>query len=138
MKKIIEEDEDFKNFNLDASITSSEHSESSKNTISTETTVASRNHQQITVNHPTEHSIQKRLSTKKKKNSLEEYRLYLLVAPKIIDRRTVFISNALRVRIVEIVRKLGYEKSSVSGFIENLVRHHLELYHEDVESWKKL
>ena len=137
MKKIIEEDEDFKNFNLD-DITNSEHSESSKNTISTETTVASQNHQQTTVIHPTEQSMQKRLSTKQKKNSLEEYRLYLLVAPKIIDRKTVFISNVLRERIVEIVRKLCYEKSSVSGFIENLVRHHLELYHEDVESWKKL
>ncbi len=137
MKKIIEEDKGFKNFNLD-DITNSKHSESSKNTISTETTVANKNHQQTTVIHPTEHSIQKPLSTKQKKNSLEEYRLYLLVAPKIVDRKTVFISNALRERIVEIVRKLGYEKSSVSGFIENLVRHHLELYHEDVESWKKL
>jgi hypothetical protein len=44
----------------------------------------------------------------------------------------------MRDKLDDIVRKLGGRKMSVSGLIENLVRHHLEIYMEDFESWKKL
>lgn len=82
--------------------------------------------------------VRKTNSTKQRKSSLQEYQNTFLIVPKITDRKTVFISNELRERIVDIVRKLGTEKSSVSGFIENLVICHLEEYKDDVESWKKL
>ncbi len=80
----------------------------------------------------------KRLSIKQKKASLEEYKETFLHVPKLEDRKPVFISREVRDQLDEIVRKLGGRRMSVSGFIENLVRHHLELYYEDVESWKKL
>lgn len=83
-------------------------------------------------------TVPKRLSVKQKKASLEEYKDTFLHVPKLEDRKPVFISREIRDRLDEIVRKLGGRRMSVSGFIENLVRHHLELYHEDVESWKKL
>ncbi len=79
-----------------------------------------------------------RLSTKQRKSGLLDYQQTFLVVPKITDRKTAFISNELRERVVDIVRKLGTEKSSVSGFIENLVIHHLEEYKDDIESWRKL
>lgn len=75
---------------------------------------------------------------KQRKLDLQEYKEQFLSVPKITDRKTVFISNDIREQIVNIVRKLGAEKSSVSGFIENLVTHHLETYREDVEKWIKL
>ena len=83
-------------------------------------------------------SSKKTMTSKQRKTSLLEYQQSFLIVPKIIDRKTVFISNELRERIVSIVRKLGTEKSSVSGFIENLVRNHLSEYKDDIESWKKL
>lgn len=83
-------------------------------------------------------STKKTASSKQRKAGLSEYQQTFLSVPKIIDRKTVFISNELREKIVGIVRKLGTEKSSVSGFVENLVNQHLEEYKEDVESWKKL
>lgn len=79
-----------------------------------------------------------RPSSKQRKASLQEYQQTFLSVPKITDRKTVFISNELREKIVSIYLRLGTEKSSVSGFIENLVIHHLEEYKEDIESWKKL
>jgi hypothetical protein len=82
--------------------------------------------------------IRKTLSGKQRKASLEEYQQTFLKVPRITDRKNVFISNPVREQIVDIVRKLGGEKTSVSGFIENLVLNHLEVYREEIESWKKL
>mgnify|MGYP001428702736 FL=1 len=86
----------------------------------------------------TESTVPKRLSVKQKKASLEEYIKIFLHVPKLEDRKPVFVSREVRDKLDEIVRKLGGRRMSVSGFIENLARHHLELYQEDVESWKKL
>ena len=80
----------------------------------------------------------KRISGKQRKESLEEYRQMFLQIPKLEDRKPVFISREVRDHLDEIARKLGGRRMSVSGFIENLARHHLELYREDVESWKKM
>jgi len=83
-------------------------------------------------------STKKPLSGKHRKSGLHEYQQAFLSVPRITDRKTVFISNELRERIVGINLRFGTEKSSVSGFIENLARHHLDEYKEDIESWKKL
>ena len=45
------------------------------------------------------------------------------------------ISRKTRDRVVRI---LGGRRMSVSGIIENIVRHHLSLYEEDFEAWRKL
>lgn len=80
----------------------------------------------------------RRTSSKQRKESLEEYRQAFLTVPKLEDRKPVFISREVRDELDEIVRKLGGRRMSVSGFIENLARHHLEIYREDLEMWKKL
>jgi len=78
------------------------------------------------------------VSNRQRKAGLLEYQQTFLSVPKITDRKTIFISSGLREQLVSIVRRFGTEKSSVSGFIENLVISHLEEYNEDIESWKKL
>ncbi|MDH6355921.1 hypothetical protein M2132_002272 [Dysgonomonas sp. PH5-45] len=78
------------------------------------------------------------LSSKQRKSNLCEYQEMFLGVPKITDRKTVFISNELRERIVEVILRLGTEKSSVSGFVENLVKAHLSDYEEDINAWRKL
>jgi hypothetical protein len=80
----------------------------------------------------------RRISGKQRKESLEEYRETFLQVPKLEDRKPVFVSCEVRDKLDEIVRKLGERKMSVSGFIENLALHHLEIYQEDLEAWKKL
>lgn len=80
----------------------------------------------------------KRSTTKQRKESLEDYRQTFLTIPKLEDRKPVFISREVRDRIDEIVHRLGGRGRSVSGFIENLARHHLDIYRDDVEGWKKL
>lgn len=83
-------------------------------------------------------STVKRISSKQRKESLEEYQQTFLSVPTLEDRKPVFISREIRDSLDEVVRKLGGRRMSVSGFIENLARHHLEIYRDDVEMWKKL
>ena len=85
-----------------------------------------------------EPSISKRVSTKQRKASLEEYKNTFLHPPKITDRKTVYLSNETRDRLDEIVRRLGERGSSVSGFIENMAKEHLEVYRDDIDQWKRL
>ena len=83
-------------------------------------------------------SAVKRLSTRQRRASLNEYREAFMAVPKIIDRQPVFVSREVRDRIDSVVRRLGERKMSVSGFLENLARHHLDMYADDLEQWKRL
>ena len=81
---------------------------------------------------------QKRISGKQRKATLEEYQQTFLQVPKIDDRKPVFVSSEMRDRLDRVVRILGGRRMSVSGIIENIVRHHVNLYEEDFEAWRKL
>ena len=82
--------------------------------------------------------IQRRVSSKQRKLSLEEYRNAYLKVPVIIDRKPVFVSCEVRDRLEDYVRKLGGRKMSVSGLLENIARQHLDTYDADFEQWRKL
>ena len=88
-----------------------------------------------TVESPT---IQRRVSGKQRRLSLEEYRITYLKVPVIIDRKPVFVSCEVRDRLEDYVRKLGGRKMSVSGLLENIARQHLDTYDADFEQWRKL
>jgi len=83
-------------------------------------------------------SIQRRVSSKQRRLSLEEYRNAYLKVPTIIDRKPVFVSCEVRDRLEDYVRKLGGRKMSVSGLLENIARQHLDTYDADFEQWRKL
>ena len=83
-------------------------------------------------------AIQRRVSSKQRKLSLEEYRNTYLKVPVIKDRKPVFVSCEVRDRLEDYVRKLGCRKMSVSGLLENIARQHLDTYDADFEQWRKL
>ncbi|CDN31172.1 Conjugative transposon protein TraB [Mucinivorans hirudinis] len=126
-----------KDFNIDDFVTStapiSEPTKPTQQSIPTQSTENSMS--VVPIPHLTAVS---RTSTKQRKASLDEYREAFMMPPKITDRQTVFVSREVRDRIDEIVRRFGERKMSVSGFLENLVRHHLETYSEDLEQWRRL
>ena len=71
---------------------------------------------------------QKRISSKQRRLSLDEYRTTYLKVPKIINRKPVFVSETVRDELDRVVRYLGGKGMSASGLIENLVRLHLDAY----------
>lgn len=87
---------------------------------------------------PVERIIARRISSKQRRLSLEEYRTTFLQVPKITDRKPVFLSGEMRDRLDEIVRRIGGRGLSVSGLVENLARHHLSTYENDIDQWRKL
>ncbi len=85
-----------------------------------------------------ERTIVRRVSSKQRRLSLEEYRNTYLQVPKIADRKPVFVSREVRDRLDDIVRRLGGRDMSVSGLVENLARQHLAIYGNDIDQWRKL
>ena len=85
---------------------------------------------------PSAPTIQRRVSSKQRKLSLEEYRNTFMRPYKIEDRKPVFISGKLRKMLDKFACKIGEDRMSMSGLLENIVRHHIELYSEDFEHWK--
>ena len=87
----------------------------------------------------TEHAtIQRRISAKMRKETLEAYKQAFLVPTKLSERKAVYLSRETQERADFIVRRLGDKGSNLSSFVENIVRLHLEEYGEDVEKWRKL
>ena len=87
----------------------------------------------------TEHAtIQRRISAKMRKETLEAYKQAFLVPTKLSERKAVYLSRETQEPADFIVRRLGDRGSNLSSFVENIVRIHLEEYGEDIEKWRKL
>lgn len=83
-------------------------------------------------------TVQRRISAKMRRGTLEAYKQAFLVPTKLNDRKAVYLSRETQERADFIIRRLGDKGANVSSFIENLVRSHLEEYGEDIEKWRKL
>ena len=88
--------------------------------------------------HTENETVQRRISAKMRRGTLEAYKQAFLVPTKLNDRKAVYLSRATQERADFIVRRLGDRGSNLSSFVENIVRIHLEEYGEDIEKWRKL
>ena len=82
--------------------------------------------------------VQRRISAKMRKETLEAYKQAYPVPTKLSNRKAVYLSRETQERADFIVRRLGDRGSNLSSFVENIVRLHLEEYGEDIEKWRKL
>ena len=79
-----------------------------------------------------------RVSGKQRRASLEEYKATFLPVPTIGNRKPVFLDLNTRDALDRTVSLFGNRRMSVSGLVENIARHHLATYGEDIEAWRKL
>ena len=95
-----------------------------------------------TPSEPAQHTesatVQRRISAKMRKETLEAYKQAFLVPTKLSERKAVYLSRETQERADFIVRRLGDRGSNLSSFVEHIVRIHLGEYGEDVEKWRKL
>ena len=90
------------------------------------------------VQHTENATVQRRISAKMRKETLDAYKQAFLVPTKLYERKAVYLSRETQERADFIVRRLGDKGANISSFIENLVRIHLEEYGEEIEKWRKL
>ena len=83
-------------------------------------------------------TVQRRISAKMRRETLEAYKQTYLVPTRLSNRKTVYLSRETQERADFIVRRLGDRGSNLSSFVENIVRLHFEEYGEDIEKWRKL
>ena len=83
-------------------------------------------------------TVQRRISAKMRKETLEAYKQAYLVPTRMSNRKAVYLSRETQERADFIVRRLGDRGSNLSSFVENIVRLHLEEYGEDIEKWRRL
>ena len=84
-------------------------------------------------------TVTRRVSSKQRKLSLDEYRATFLQVPKVVNRRPVFVSEEVRRKLDLIVLRLSdTRRMSVTGLLENICRHHIAIYEDDIEQWRKL
>ena len=83
-------------------------------------------------------TVQRRISAKMRKETLEAYKQAFLVPAKLSERKAVYLSKETQERADFIVRRLGDRGSNLSSFVENIIRTHLEEYGEDIEKWRRL
>ena len=90
------------------------------------------------IQHTESTTVQKRISAKMRKKTLEAYKQAYLVPTKLNNRKAVYLSRETQERADFIVRRLGDRGSNLSSFVENIVRQHLEEYGEDIDKWRRL
>jgi len=83
-------------------------------------------------------TVQRRISAKMRKETLEAYKQAYLVPTKLSNRKAVYLSRETQEHADFIVRRLGDRGSNLSSFVENIVRLHLEEYGEDIDKWRRL
>ena len=97
---------------------------------------------EVIASEPAQHTenatIQRRISAKMRRGTLETYKQAFLVPTKLNDRKAIYLSRETQERADFVVRRLGDRRSNLSSFVENLVRSHLEEYGEDIEKWRRL
>lgn len=81
---------------------------------------------------------QQRVGIRQRRLDFEEYKATYLSSKTLTDRKQTNISRELYDRIALMVRRLGDIDTTVPGFIDSVLRQHMEDYASDHEVWRKL
>ena len=53
------------------------------------------------------------------------------------SRSSIYVSTHIKRMITEVVKKIGREHMTVTAYVDNILRHHLELYKDDINRTHK-
>ena len=75
---------------------------------------------------------------KSHKEDLAAFRETYLQPVRISHRKAVYISDETQQRLDFVVRRIGLRGASISGYVERVLREHLDGYKDSIELWRKL
>ena len=76
--------------------------------------------------------------TKSHKEDLAAFRETYLQPARISHRKAVYVSDETQQRLDFVVRRIGLRGASISGYVERVLREHLDGYKDSIELWRKL
>ena len=65
---------------------------------------------------------------------LPDFEQTFLNVAEIRDRAAVYISGDTKRKILGVVRRIGSDRMTVTSYVENILRHHLETYREEINA----
>ena len=75
---------------------------------------------------------------KSHKEDLVAFRETYLQPVRISHRKAVYVSDETQQRLDFVVRRIGLRGASISGYVERVLREHLDGYKDSIEQWRKL
>ena len=69
---------------------------------------------------------------KRKRSQAVDYETFFLSRNELRDRQGLYISRDNYKTLQTLVRAISNERLSVSGLVDNIVKHHIELYGDDI------
>ena len=79
-----------------------------------------------------------RMGKTRDRKQLSEFQGKYLQPFRNSHRKAVYVSEETQRKLDFVVRKIGEQGASVSGYVEQVLREHLDRYKDDVERWRKL
>lgn len=74
---------------------------------------------------------------RKRSTTTGDYENDFLCRNEIRQRRSVYISESVHQKVQQIVKQIAGNDVSVGGYIDNVLKHHLEKYKEDINTLYK-
>ena len=82
--------------------------------------------------------VPRRAGKVKDRERLFEFQEKYLQPLRVSHRKAVYVSEETQRRLGYVVRKIGEQGASISGYVEQVLQEHLDQYKNDVETWRKL
>lgn len=77
-------------------------------------------------------SAEEEPSERRRRITIPDFEQTFLVPQDIRNRAYLYVSGATKQKILEVIRKLGNDRMSVTSYVENILHHHLELYKDEI------
>ena len=71
---------------------------------------------------------------RRRRVALPDFEQTFLNVAEIRDRAAVYISGDTKRKILGVVRRIGSDRMTVTSYVENILRHHLETYSEEINA----
>ena len=75
---------------------------------------------------------------KSHKEDLAAFRETYPQPARISHRKAVYVSDETQQRLDFVVRRIGLRGANISGYVERVLRDHLDGYKDSIEQWRKL
>ena len=82
--------------------------------------------------------LQRREGKVKSRERLADFQGKYLQPLRVSHRKAVYVSEEIQRKLGYVVRKIGEQGASISGYVEQVLHEHLDRYKDDVETWRKL